>query len=242
VERLPVLALWAAPRSRSTAFFRAMIAHGGVSALHEPFCNLNDFGETDVGGRVLTSAPELISAIYGLAGYRPVFFKDTTDCRHPAVLAERRLLAQAHHAFLIRRPDEVAASYYAMKPDMAVGEIGIENMYELYQAVTQAGGRTMVIDSGDLAANPAGILRAYCAAACIPFRERMLRWEMGARQEWRRSSRWHRAVSSSEGFVTNRSAYRESVLTNVTLAAYSAHHEPYYQLLHARRTVPAGSD
>jgi hypothetical protein len=240
VESPRILALWAAPRSRSTAYFRAMIAHGGVSALHEPFCNLNDFGETDVDGRVLTCAPELISAIYDLARHRRVFFKDTTDCRHVAVLAERRLLAEAHHAFLIRRPDEIAASYYALKPDMAVGELGIENMYELYQAVTQAGGRTLVIDSDDLVASPAGTLRAYCAAASIPFRERMLRWESGARHEWQRSSRWHQVVSGSEGFVARRSAYRESVLTNATLAAYCAHHEPYYQLMHARRTVPAG--
>jgi Sulfotransferase domain len=238
VERLPVLALWAVPRSRSTAFFRAMIQHGGVSALHEPFCNLKDFGETDVGGRVLTSATELISAIYGLAALRRVFFKDTTDCRHAAVLGARRLLAEAHHAFLIRRPDEVVASYYALKPHMAVGELGFENLHELYQAVTRAGGRTMVIDSDDLVANPAGTLRAYCAAAGLPFRERMLRWETGARHEWRRSSRWHQAVSGSAGFGTDRRAYRESVLTNATLAAYSAHHEPYYQLLHARRTCP----
>lgn len=215
-----------------------MVAHGGVSALHEPFCNLKDFGETDVGGRVLTSAPELISAIYGLAVHRLVFFKDTTDSRHAAVLGARRLLARAHHAFLIRRPEEVAASYYALRPEMTVGELGFENLYELYQAVTRAGGRTMVIDSDDLVANPAGTLRAYCAAAGIPFRERMLRWEMGARHEWRRSSRWHQAVSGSEGFVTKLSAYRESVLTNAMLAACSAHHEPYYQLLYARRTCP----
>ena len=43
-----VIALWAAPRSRSTAFFASMLEHGKVLALHEPFCNIKDYSETAV--------------------------------------------------------------------------------------------------------------------------------------------------------------------------------------------------
>jgi hypothetical protein len=241
-ERPRILALWAAPRSRSTAFFRAMIAHGGVHPLHEPFCNLTDFGETDVGGRAVRSGTELIAAVRALSARRPVFFKDTTDYRYADVLADRRLLVEAHHAFLIRRPDEIAASFFALKPDMAVGDIGIENMHELYQAVTTAGGRTAVVDSDDLVTRPAATLRAYCAEVGLPFRPGMLCWERGTRAEWRRSERWHREVSDSRGFVARPSEYADSAANNATLAAYSAHHEPYYRLLRARRMAPVEVD
>jgi hypothetical protein len=38
-----LIMMWAAPRSRSTAFFRCMLEYGLV-ALHEPFCNIADHG------------------------------------------------------------------------------------------------------------------------------------------------------------------------------------------------------
>ena len=42
-----------------------------------------------------------------------MFLKDTTDYHHDEVLADRRFLAEARHAFLIRRPEEITASYAA---------------------------------------------------------------------------------------------------------------------------------
>jgi hypothetical protein len=43
---MPVLALWSAPRARSTAFFRSMLERGDLLALHEPFEGLMYFGDT----------------------------------------------------------------------------------------------------------------------------------------------------------------------------------------------------
>jgi hypothetical protein len=49
---MPVFALWSAPRARSTAFVRSMVERGDLIALHEPFCNLADFGRPiSKGGR-----------------------------------------------------------------------------------------------------------------------------------------------------------------------------------------------
>jgi hypothetical protein len=45
-----------------------------------------------------------------------MFLKDTMDHQHNEVLADRRFLAEARHAFLIRRPEKIAASYYALFP------------------------------------------------------------------------------------------------------------------------------
>jgi hypothetical protein len=233
-----VIALWAAPRSRSTAFFRAMVQHGGFHTLHEPFCNIADYGETTVGDRVVRSHPELIAAIGALAVTGPVFFKDTTDVRYPAVLADSGFLAGARHTFLIRRPDEVAASFYALKPDMVCSDIGLERMWELYQAVLDAGGPEPVcLDAADLVRDPAAVMRAYCERLGIEFRPHAMSWSPGARQEWQRSERWHASVSASSGIDGRTTPYRDTVHNNPTLAAFSAHHEPFYRLLHDRCLV-----
>src|ERR1700691_744409 len=119
-----LVAMWAAPRSRSTAFFRYMLEHGGLVALHEPFDNIADYGSTAVNGHLVSDPGELITMLLGLAGTATVFFKETTDRRHQAVLADRRFLTAATHTFLIRAPAEIAASCYALQgPRMTLPEI-----------------------------------------------------------------------------------------------------------------------
>ena len=115
VIRPGLITLWAAPRSRSTAFFRYMLEHGGLVALHEPFDNIADYGSTEVNGHLVSDPAELITTLLGLAGTATVFFKETTDRRHQAVLADRRFLAEVMHTFLIRAPAEIAASCYALQ-------------------------------------------------------------------------------------------------------------------------------
>ena len=163
VETRPgVVALWAAPRSRSTAFFASMLEHGKVLALHEPFDNIGDYGETPVNGSMVHTPDELIATLLALGPTRAVFFKETTDRRHPAVLASVPFLTGVTHTFLIRHPAEIAASYYAIRPGMKIYEIGLATLYELYQAVLAVSGHPpAVIDSADLVADPAGIMAAY---------------------------------------------------------------------------------
>ncbi|MDI6102981.1 hypothetical protein QLQ12_30640 [Actinoplanes sp. NEAU-A12] len=239
-EAFPVIALWSAPRARSTAFFRTMLERDDVVALHEPFCNIADYGETTVDGTPVHSGPELIDAIRSLAGRSAVFFKDTTDHRYPAVLADPQFLREVRHTFLIRRPAEIAASYYALRPEMEVGDIGIEGMVELVEAVERAGGRPpVIIDADDLVRDPQGIFAAYCAAVGIPFRAETLTWQAGTRTEWQRTERWHAAVSSSSGLSAVTTRYADTVKNNPRLAAISAHHEPFYRRLRERRLTTA---
>ncbi|MDA3648000.1 sulfotransferase family protein [Saccharopolyspora indica] len=234
-----VLALWSAPRARSTAFFRSMVERDEFTALHEPFCNLVDFGATAVGEAEVRTGPELIAAIRAHARTRPVFLKDTTDYRYPEVLADEAFLRETRHAFLIRHPDEIAASYYALKPDMTRDGIGLEQMSELHRAVLAAGGRAAVLDAEDLAAHPEATLAAYCAWAGIEHRPETLSWQPGARPEWERSDRWHRSVANSSGFDARRTEYADTVGNNPRLAEFSAHHLPFYEALREQRlTVP----
>lgn len=227
-----LIALWAPPRSRSTAFFRYMLEHGGLIALHEPFCNLSDHGSTLVDGQPVTGHAELIAAMLRLAANATVFVKETTDRRHQAIHADRRFLAEATHTFLIRAPAEIAASYYALIPEMTRSEIGLEHAYDLYQAVLAAGGAPpVVVDSADLIADPAATLAAYCAAAGILFSRSALRWAPGDRAEWRLSARWHSRVSESSGFTPSATGYEVTAANSPMLAQFSAYHEPFYRAL-----------
>jgi hypothetical protein len=233
---MAVFALWSAPRARSTAFFRSMAERGDMTLLHEPFSNLRDYGETDVDGRVFRSPASLLAWLREETRNVNVFLKDTADHPFDEVLADRRFLAWTRHAFLIRRPEEIAASYYALFPPMTINAIGMERLCRLQAAVRDAGGtRPAVIDSDDLLARPAATMAAYCAAVALPFCPRALTWNQGERPEWRRSARWHTDASASSGFEQRERTYQHTVENSGKLARYAAHHRPFYDKLYAQR-------
>jgi hypothetical protein len=233
---MPVFALWSAPRARSTAVFRSMVERGDVLALHEPFWNLLAFGEVDVHGRTFDAPASLLAWLRDETHDVNVFLKDTTDHRYGDVLADQRFLAEARHAFLIRRPEEIAASYYALWPDMRIEEVGLEALHELHAAVRDAGGHpSVVIDSDDLVARPEATMAAYCKAVELPFIPEALTWEPGERPEWRRSARWHTEVSASSGFAPRERRYTHTVDSSDELACFAAHHLLFYEQLHAQR-------
>lgn len=236
VARPGLIALWAVPRSRSTAFFRYMLEHGDFIALHEPFGYITDYGSTVINGRQIAEHSELIATLRGLATTASVFFKDTTDNGHEAVLADRRFLTEVTHTFLIRSPAEVVASYYALYPRLKLHEVGLEHAYQIYQAVLAAGGRApVVVDSDDLIADPAATVAAYCAAVGVPFSRSALRWSPGDRDEWQPSARWHTRAAASSGFTRSAASYETTIANNATLAEFSAHHEPFYRALRAHK-------
>jgi hypothetical protein len=214
-----------------------MVERGDMTVLHEPFCNLRDHGETDAGTRTFDSALTLLAWLRDETQNMNVFLKD-----HPPtafvrdILADRRFLAEARHAFLIRRPEEIAASSYALDPGMTVHSIGLERLCEVQAAVRDAGGNaSVVIDSDDLVARPGATMAAYCAAVGLPFVARALTWEPGERPEWRRSARWHVQVSASSGFDKREGVYRDTVENSPGLASFAAHHRPFYEQLYAQR-------
>jgi hypothetical protein len=230
------LMLWSVPRSRSTAFFRMMAERGDFTVVHEPFSYLVMHGHTDIGGTRVRSEPDLITALLELPGQ--VFAKETTGVRYPEVLATPEFLADVTHTFLIRDPRETIPSYLKLEPDTKVRSIGFELLHEIYTAVAERTGRQpVVIDAADLAQNPEGTVKAYCAATGIPFIPEALSWQPAQRPEWQPSRRWHETVAASTGFgaVPARSA----TLPDAVTEQYLRPHLPYYEALHARRLTPA---
>jgi hypothetical protein len=234
---MAVFALWSAPRTRSTAFFRSMVERGDMTVLHEPFCKIKDFGEIEAGGRTFDSPRSLLAWLRDETDAMSVFVKDhpPIECR-PDVLADRRFLAATRHAFLIRRPEEIAASGYALHPGMNIDAIGLENLCTVQDAVRDAGAdASVVIDSDDLVTRPAATMAAYCAAVGLPFIPRALTWEPGERPEWRQYARWHADASASSGFERHEHVYQHTVENSPELARFAAHHRPFYERLYAQR-------
>lgn len=235
---MTVFALWSAPRARSTAFFRSMAERGDLTVLHEPFCNLRDYGATDAGGRTFDSPRSFLAWLRDEARNVNVFVKDTPPTGHHfrAVLTDRRFLAETRHAFLIRRPEEIAASTYALWPGMHIKAIGLEILCDLRTAIRDAGGNaSVVIDSDDLVAHPEATMRAYCAAVGLPFLPQALTWSPGERPEWRRSARWHAEAGASSTFEPRDHVYDQTVENSPMLAGFAAYHRPFYERLQAQR-------
>lgn len=232
--QLPVLALWSAPRCRSTAFARMMTERGDRAVVHEPLSRVVDFGEVEVGDRIAHTEQDVLAALRDIAARKPVFFKDTTDFHYPALLADEAFLSAATHTFIIRHPDEAIASHYALNPDLGRDEIGFARLYEIFTAVQAATGSTpVVIDSDDLLDRPAATVRAYCAAVGIPFLPDALSWQPGMRSEWRTTSKWHKSTSETSGFTRGSGGRAEAVAANPTLRAHRDYHLPYYEKLRA---------
>jgi hypothetical protein len=233
---MAMFALWSAPRTRSTAFFRSMVERGDMTVLHEPFCKLRDFGETDAGARTFDSPLSLLAWLRDETHNMRVFLKDHAPTYYPDVLADRRFLAETRHAFLIRRPEEIAASSYALDPGTNINSIGLERLWEAQAAVRDAGGdASVVIDSDDLVARPEATMAAYCAAVGLPFIPAALTWEPGELPEWHRYARWHVDVSASSGFERHEHIYPYTVENSPELARLAAHHRPFYERLYAQR-------
>ncbi|MEV0568399.1 hypothetical protein [Dactylosporangium sp. NPDC050588] len=230
-----LLALWSAPRSRSTVFFRMMLERDDLVAVHEPFCNIANDGRTSIDDRPVDSYDQLMDALLDVSTKATVFFKDTTDCRYDEVFAREDFLKGARHAFLLRDPREIIPSYAAIRPEMALHEVGVEYLHRIHQAVLDAGGEPIVIDSDDLVDRTEATVRAYCETVGLPFDADILRWQPGERQEWRQSARWHTDVSESSTVRRTERAYERTIETDPLLRRYYEHHLPLYEQLRDRR-------
>ena len=231
-----MIILWSAPRSRSTAFFRSMVERGDLVGVHEPFCNLEDHGLANILGRTVDSVDEAKDALYELAERKDVFVKEVTDRPHSSVLNDHEFLARTTHSFLVRRPDEIAASFYALKPDMECQEVGVENLWNAYTRISEHSPAPLpIVDADDLIADPVNTMVLYCRAVGIPFKRESLTWTAGHRTEWRLTDRWHESIAQSTQFLKQATVYEATITNTPRLAQFSAHHWEFYERLRAHR-------
>jgi hypothetical protein len=140
-------------------------------------------------------------------------------------------MASCCNVFLIRRPDDVVASYREKRSEISLVDIGVVRQVELFEQEAERLGRAPpVIDSADISASPEPMLRALCAAIAIPFSERMLSWPKGRRASdgvW--APAWYDQVEQSTGFV--RKEKGEPPILPPDLGAIAEQARAYYERL-----------
>ncbi len=237
-----ILALWAIPRSTSTAFEWMMRQRGDLSCHHEPFGEAWYYGEDNrtprpnkVGVKPGLSYASVWNAIRQDAAGRPVFMKDFPH--YISHMADDPFLDHFTHSFLIRDPVKMLPSMYDKWPDFLVSECGYEEQRALFDRLCDRDGCTPpVIDSDDLLADPHATVRAYCEAVGIPYIEDALSWDEGERRSvsWYDRGSWHDNLKSSTGLAPQQTDYVDITHNDHLLSAYEAC-RPHYHAMHQHR-------
>ena len=205
-----IVALWAIPRSTSTAFEWMMRQRGDLDCLHEPFGEAWYQGEDPLWqrfkpGDVTTPGLTLESVwedIQARAEKGPVFLKDFPHYINHMWTPE--FLSNFTHAFLIRDPAKTISSMYNKWPDFHEGEVGFPEQRALFDLLTALdnGNPPPVVDSDDLLEDPAAMTEAFCNAVGIPFIEDALTWEPGgdpSAHSWWDGGSFHANLAQSTG-------------------------------------------
>jgi hypothetical protein len=146
---------------------------------------------------------------------------------------DRVALAGLTHAFLIRDPRQLLASYARVRSQPTLADLGLEQQAEIFRAF---GGP--VIDAADILRDPPAALGALCAALGISFDPAMLSWPAGPRSTdgvW--APYWYDSVWRSTGFGPYRAAAAVDDLP-ADLEALAAQCQPYYNELVTQRLRP----
>ena len=106
------------------------------------------------------------------------------------------------HAFLIREPERMIASYLRKREVAAFEDFGLERQAEFFEReADRLGHAPPVIGANDVLVAPGTVLAKLCAALGIEWDPRMLAWEPGPRMTdgpW--APHWYGAVEASSGF------------------------------------------
>ena len=251
---IPILVLWAVPRSTSTAFERMMSQRGDHTCVHEPFGEVwysigNDTRPPDshIQHRPELSYESVWEELVSAARRGPVFMKDFpyyVTHMHDWVVpgagpdgADLPFLDAFNHSFLTRDPAKTLTSMYAQWTDFTLSETGFVEQRELFDLLTQRTGTPPpLIDADDLLDDPRGVTAAWCEAVGIDFKPEALEWGAARASEltWYETGTWHDNLAQSTTLSRQK---REYVSIDHNQHLRDAHEAclPHYRAMHAHR-------
>ena len=201
---MPVLALWATPRTVSTAFERMMIERGDHVVLDEPWSRAYYFGPERRSERYPLTFPESTYAaveagVLAAGRTSTVFLKDMAYHATPGI-TDGALRAMTH-TFLVRDARAALTSLHRRWPDFTDDEAGYEAQRMLFDRVQEVTDSTpVVIDSDELRAAPDRVIEQWCERVGIDHRPASLEWEAGMQPEWQLWRSWYENAAASTGF------------------------------------------
>lgn len=234
------IAMWSGPRNISTAMMRSFGARSDAVVVDEPFyaAYLARTGlDHPMREDVLASQPQDFRAVVTQlfaplpAGRTVQYQKHMTHHMLPEF--GLHWIEQCQHAFLIRSPRAVLASYVQKRAEVSLQDIGLPQQVKIFERVSSLSGRPApVIDTDDVLTNPEAILAQLCAALGIAFQENMLRWPAGRRDTdgvW--APAWYEAVERSTGFGAPAQRAPCAAVLSDALRALAERAQPYYETL-----------
>jgi Sulfotransferase domain len=241
------IALWAVPRSLSTAFERVFVERDDLEVFHEPFSASYYYSEDRLSERYSDVEPqaehnyERVLARILEPREKRVFVKDMAY--HARGLIGSKFASHFANTFIIRDPKYVISSLYKMWPDFTLEETGYEQIYNLFRYATEVNREDVtVVDAMSFSENPTHVLAAYCEHLRIPFRTDSLSWQSREVRRWESWEGWHTDAQQSTGI--KRAERRDPALSGRLQEAYE-YCLPYYYTLAAHaipgtaRTTPS---
>jgi hypothetical protein len=235
--------MWSGPRNISTAMMRAWGSRADTVVVDEPFyaAYLLATGlPHPMRDAVIAAQPtdwEAIARDCATRGGAAIVYQKHM-CQHMIEAAPRGWMAQVRHAFLIRPPAEVAASFSDKWEGIRAEDLGFARQAELHAHVCDMTGTAPpVVEARDVLLDPEGMLRALCAALGVAFDAAMLSWAAGPRPTdgiW--AAHWYGAVNRSTGFAPPRPARPVPEALRAIVEAC----QPHYDRLAAGKLAPSG--
>lgn len=226
------IAMWSGPRNLSTAMMYAFAMRKDCAVTDEPFyaAYLAQTGiEHPMQAEILAAQPQdpaKVQVTGDAPGGASLWYQKHMT-QHMVPQMPRDWMAECKHAFLIRHPARVVASYAKKREAPNLEELGFLQQLDLFHTVQEQTGQTPpVVDATDICARPRAVLTALCKALEIEFDLQMLSWPAGPKPYdgvW--APVWYGAIHQSTGFQADSSPLPDleghyQTLAEAGLAAY----------------------
>ena len=203
------IAMWSGPRNISTAMMRSFGARADCAVSDEPFYGafLKQSGELHpmAAETIADMDCDWSSVLEKESGPVPddksVWYQKHMPHHMvgPVSIAD---MPHHRHAFLIRAPERVVASYRAKNELREPEMLGFSRLRQYFEHERERGDSVPpVVDSDDILHDPEGVLTKLCEALGIAWDPAMLTWEKGPHPEdgvW--GAHWYDKVNASTGF------------------------------------------
>jgi hypothetical protein len=201
--------MWSGPRNLSTAMMRSFDSRADTYVSDEPFYGafLKDTGadhpmREDV---IVSMDTDWRSVMHSLRGDppdgSPIWYQKHM-WHHMTGPIGYGDFEGFTHAFLIREPERMIASYLRKRESAEFEGFGMDRQAEFFdREADRLGHAPPVIDAHDVLTDPPDVLSKLCDALGIPWDMAMLSWLPGRRETdgvW--AKHWYGAVEASTGF------------------------------------------
>ena len=238
------IAMWSGPRNLSSGLMRSFGSRADTFVSDEPFygCFLKDTG-ADHPMREETIASmdcDWSSVIEALRGDPPdgsAIWYQKHMWHHMAGPIGYEDFEGFRHAFLIREPERMIASYLRKREAARFEDFGLERQAQFFdREADRLGHAPPVIDANDVVTDPEGVLSKLCEALGVPWDSAMLHWAPGRRDTdgvW--AAHWYNRVEKSTGFGAPET---DAVDLPPEAQRLADQCRPYYERLAAHRLSP----